>query len=99
MRPLCKPATSFTERTGNIAYSSAIMPWQEYQALEQRMMFIAEYESEGGSVSALRARYAVSRMTVYKYLDRLKAEGRQCLWDRSRAPHRVRHALSEKLVR
>jgi transposase InsO family protein len=96
---VCKPATSFTEQTGNIAYSSAIMPWQEYQALEQRMMFIAEYESEGGSFTALCARYAVSRMTGYKWLDRFEAEGLPGLWERSRAPHRVRHALSEKLVR
>jgi putative transposase len=96
---VCKPATSFTEQTGNIAYTSATMPWQEYEALEQRMMFIAEYESEGGSFTALCARYEVSRMTGYKWLDRFEEEGLAGLWERSRAPHRVGHALEGKLVR
>ena len=43
------------------------MPWQEYETVEQRMKFIAEYESAGGSFSALCARYEVSRMTGYKW--------------------------------
>jgi len=95
----CKPATSFTEQTGNIAYSLATMPWKEQQALEQRMMFIAEYESGGGSFTALCARYEVSRMTGYKWLERFEQEGAAGLWERSRSPHRVGHALKGKLVR
>ena len=48
------------------------MPWKEQEALEQRMMFIAEYESAGGSFTALCARYEVSRMTGYKWLERFE---------------------------
>jgi putative transposase len=91
---LCKPATSFTEQTGNIAYSWATMPWQEHKAMEQRMKFIAEYESEGGSFTELCGRYEVSRMTGYKWVERFEEEGVPGLWERSRAPHRVSHALS-----
>ena len=96
---VCKPATSFTEQTGNIAYSPGTMPWQESEAVEQRMMFIAEYESGGGSFTALCLRYQVSRMTGYKWLDRFEDEGVAGLWERSRAPQRVGHALSGRLVR
>jgi transposase InsO family protein len=96
---VCKPAASFTEQTGNIAYSPATMPWQETEAVEQRMMFLVEYESGGGSFSALCLRYQVSRTTGYKWVERFEEEGIAGLWERSRAPHRVGHALSGKLVR
>jgi transposase InsO family protein len=75
------------------------MPWQESEAVEQRMMFIAEYESGGGSFTALCLRYQVSRMTGYKWVERFEDEGVAGLWERSRAPQRVGHALSGKLVR
>jgi transposase InsO family protein len=75
------------------------MPWQESEAVEQRMMFIAEYESGGGSFTALCLRYQVSRMTGYKWLERFEEEGVAGLWERSRAPHRVGHELSGKLMR
>jgi putative transposase len=95
---LCKPATSFTEQTGNILYSFGTMPWQESEGLEQRMKFITEYEGAGGSFSALCARYEVSRVTGYKWVERFEEEGLAGLWERSRAPHRIGHALSEELV-
>ena len=62
--------------------------------MEQRMKFIAEYESEGGSFTELCGRYEVSRMTGYKWVERFEEEGVPGLWERSRAPHRVSHALS-----
>ena len=58
------------------------------------MKFIAEYESEGGSFTELCGRYEVSRMTGYKWVERFEEEGVPGLWERSRAPHRVSHALS-----
>jgi putative transposase len=96
---LCKPATSFTEQTGNIAYSLATMPWQECDANEQRMKFMVEYESEGGSFAALCARYKVSRTTGYKWVERFEEEGIDGLWERSRAPNHVGHALDGKLAK
>jgi transposase InsO family protein len=40
----------------------------------------------------------VSRTTGYKWVERFEEEGMAGLWERSRAPHRVGHALSGKLV-
>jgi transposase InsO family protein len=95
---MCKPATSFTEQTGNIAYSLATMPWKETEATEQRVKFIGEHESGGGSFTALCERFEVSRVTGYKWLERFEEEGIEGLWERSRAPHRVGHALSGRLA-
>jgi len=98
-RLLCKPATSFTEQTGNIAYNLAIMPWQECEATERRMKFIADYEGGDGSFATLCACYGVSRTTGYKWVERFEEEGVAGLWERSRAPQYVGHALNGKLVK
>ena len=92
---LCKPATSFTEQTGNIAYSLATMPWKNCEAMEQRMKFVMEHE-EGGSFAGLCARYEVSRVTGYKWVERFEEEGVEGLWERSRGPQHVGHALCRK---
>jgi len=70
------------------------MPWQEIKAVEQRMKFILEYESSAESFSALCARYAVSRVSGYKWLERYEEEGVKGLWERSRAPHHPGQGLS-----
>ena len=40
----------------------------------------------------------MSRVTGYKWVQRFEEEGLAGLWERSRAPHRIGHALSEELV-
>jgi transposase InsO family protein len=73
------------------------MAWQETKAIEQRMKFVNEVESRHGSFSEVCARYGVSRVTGYKWRERYEQEGAAGLWERSRAPHRVEHALSDEL--
>lgn len=73
------------------------MPFQETHAMEQRTKFVSDFESSGESLSELCARYQVSRVTGYKWLERYEEEGLEGLWERSRAPHQVGHTLSEAL--
>jgi len=93
---VCKPATSFTEQTGKMLYSSRAMPWKESKAIEERVKFVTEWEEGGESFVGLCERYGISRVTGYKWVDRYDEEGVSGLWERSRAPHRVAHALDEK---
>lgn len=44
-------------------------------------------------------RYGVSRVTGYKWIERYEEEGIDGLWERSRAPFRIRHALGPRLVK
>lgn len=60
-------------------------------------MFVTEVESSGQSLSSLCADYGISRVTGYKWLARYEEEGVEGLWERSRAPHRLRHVLGEEL--
>ena len=69
------------------------MPFQETKAIEQRVMFVTEVESSGESLSTICARYGISRVTGYKWLERYEEEGMDGLWERSRTPHHIGHAL------
>ena len=69
------------------------MPFQETKAIEQRVMFVTEVESSGESLSNICARYTISRVTGYKWLERYEEEGVEGLWERSRAPHHIGHGL------
>jgi transposase InsO family protein len=62
------------------------------------MKFIADYEGAGGSFAALCTRYEVSRTTGYKWVERFEEEGLLGLWERSRAPHHLGHALAGQQV-
>lgn len=74
------------------------MPFQETKAIEQRILFVTEFESSGQSFSLLCARYGISRVTGYKWLERYEEEGLEGLWERSRAPHHIGHGLGEALT-
>jgi putative transposase len=82
-----------------MVYSFGNMPWQESRAVEQRMKFVLEYESSAESFSALCARYEVSRVSGYKWLERYEEEGMDGLWEWSRAPHHIGHGLSGSMRR
>jgi putative transposase len=69
------------------------MPFQETKAIEQRLMFVTEVESSGESLSRICARYRISRVTGYKWLERYEEEGVEGLWERCRAPHHIGHRL------
>lgn len=61
------------------------MPWQERSVMSQRQEFVAFAAQEGANVSALCARYGISRKTGYKWLARAVAGDRE-LADHARRP-------------
>jgi transposase InsO family protein len=63
------------------------MPWNETSSVEQRRQFIQDYVHGSFTMTELSERYAVSRKTAYKWLERFEGEGLAGLQDRSRRPH------------
>jgi transposase InsO family protein len=61
--------------------------------MEERERFVRDALSERFTMSALCARYGVSRRIGYVWLARYQAEGRAGLGDRSHAPHHCPHAI------
>jgi transposase InsO family protein len=64
--------------------------------MEQRERFIRDWQLALYTMTELSARYAVSRKTGYKWLERFDEGGRQALGDRSRAPHQCPQRISEE---
>jgi putative transposase len=62
------------------------MAWKELRVEQQRLLMIEDHE-EGASISELSEIYAISRKTVYKWLERHKQRGAAGLTDLSRRPH------------
>jgi transposase len=69
--------------------------WKEITVIQERMKLVTEHVSGEYGVSELADMYGVSRKTVYKWTERYAKEGVDGLKDRSRAPHRHPHAVSE----
>ena len=67
----------------------------ETNVLDERLKFVADYESGQWSMTELCERYGVTRPTGYKWLARHRASGRAGLADRSRAPHLCPHRTSD----
>lgn len=65
--------------------------------MDLRVQLIQDYQ-QGQSIQALAGIYQVSRKTVYKWLDRHRAEGVAGLADRSRAPLHVPGRLCQDVV-
>jgi len=66
----------------------------ETNVLDERLKFVADYESGQWSMTELCERYGVTRPTGYKWLARHREAGRAGLADRSRAPHQCPHRTS-----
>jgi putative transposase len=66
--------------------------------MDQRVQFIADYQREVFDVSELARRYAISRKTAYKWIDRYAAGGPAALGDRSRRPQHSPHAVAEPIA-
>ena len=66
--------------------------------MDERLKFVRDALSDRFTMSELCARYGVSRRVGYKWLARYDAEGRRGLADRSRAPHRCPHKLSDRIT-
>ena len=78
------------------------MPWKATCAMDERFMFVADYQRGELSVSELCRQYGVSRRTGYKWIGRYEAEGPPGLRDRSHAahdcPHRLGSSVTEELL-
>ncbi len=74
------------------------MPWLETAPMEQRERFIDDHQRGLYDMIELCARYAVSRKTGCNWLARYDAGGRAALGDRSRAPHRCPHKISQEVA-
>src|SRR5215510_14064235 len=74
------------------------MPWLETSPVEQRERFIRDHRAALYTMAELCARYAVSRKTGYKWLERFDEAGRPGLQDRSRAPHHCPHRIAPEVA-
>lgn len=74
------------------------MPWQETSAMEQRLDFVREYQSELFTMTELAAQYGISRKTAYKWIARYEAEGALGMIDRSRRPHHHPNATDPEVM-
>lgn len=67
-------------------------------ALEQRQRFVDDVCSERWTMSALCARYGISRPTGYLWLGRYRADGRAGLVPRGSAPHACPHQTAPAIA-
>ena len=73
------------------------MPWTERTPMDERLRFVRDALSGRYTLTALCARYGVSRRVGYVWLARYEAEGRRGLEDRSHAPKHCPHKLAPEL--
>lgn len=68
------------------------MPWKRCDPMSLRQELVELMLTEGANVSALCARFGVSRKTGYKWRQRYLAGGKEAMREISRRPHRFREA-------
>lgn len=73
------------------------MPWQEVSIMSQRREFVMLAQAEGANISALCARYRISRKTGYKWLHRFTESGEAGLQEHSRRPRHVTYPTAPEL--
>jgi putative transposase len=73
------------------------MPWNQTEAMTERVKLITDYLSGTYGVSDLSRRYGVSRRTIYKWIGRHEKEGWRGLEEQSRAPHQQANALKPEI--
>jgi transposase InsO family protein len=71
------------------------MPWKETDPMTERLQFIAAYLNQVYSMTELCQRFGIRRNTGYKWVRRYPTEGLAGLQEKSRAPHRCPHRMSE----
>lgn len=65
--------------------------------MDQRVALIADWLRDEWTMTALAARYQISRKTAYKWVARYEADGATSFAERSRAPHTHGRACAEPL--
>ena len=74
------------------------MPWSGWTPMDVRRQFVADYAADLWSMTELCAQYGVARKTGYKWVARVREDGRRGLQDRSRAPHSCPHKTGEAIA-
>jgi transposase-like protein len=74
------------------------MPWKESVAMEERLRFVRDAQSDRFTMSELCARYGVSRRVGYKWLARYEEQGRPGLVDRDRTPRHCPHRTATRVT-
>ncbi len=74
------------------------MPWKETSVMDKKLQFIAAVLSGNDSMTALCARFGISRQTGHTLRRRYLELGPSGLVERSRAPHRHGRATPEEIV-
>jgi putative transposase len=74
------------------------MPWKEQRIVDEREAFVRSYLREATPMAELCREYGISRKTGYKWVQRFHEGGMPALMDRSRAPCRRPHAVSEEIA-
>ena len=72
------------------------MPWKETDPMTERLQFIAAYLHQVYSMTELCERFSIRRNTGYKWVRRYTEQGLAGLQEKSRAPHRCPHRMSEE---
>src|SRR5215813_77421 len=71
------------------------MPWEERKALELRKEFVHEATQNEEALAELCRKYAISRVTGYKWLKRFAASGEDGLQAHSRTPKHCPQAMPD----
>jgi transposase len=76
----------------------APMPWKESRIVNERVKFIADVLKGEESITELCLRYAISRKTGYKWIERFQEAGPAGLEDLGHRPQSCAHATPEAVV-
>jgi transposase len=74
------------------------MPWKETCMSDEKLRFIAAYVADEEPMTALCARFGISRDTGYRLVARYRTAGLAGLAAQSRAPHRRPRALAQAVA-
>ena len=95
------PGRGFTPLTALMVYTAPLdsepMPFRTTDPIMERARLVAAHRDGLYSVSELADRFAVSRPTVYKWIERYRDGGTAALADRSHARH-AQHAQTDAHV-
>lgn len=74
------------------------MPWKETCPMEQRVEMVGDWLKNKSSITELSKMYGVSRVTIYKWLSRFRAEGPAGFQERSKAPRQHPKAVPAEML-
>lgn len=75
------------------------MPWRTASHMDERVRFIAEYQSTLFTMTELCEQFGISRKTAYKWVRAYEREGPSGLAEQSRRPHSSPTATAPEVVK